>query len=201
MQLPVSGRTLGLMLLVMLGVGILTIGVDYFDTPPGDYEVRKGDIHLSSGEWDQAIEDFDAALVAQPDHRGALMGRAIAYLQMERYDEAEAEFQYLIDFLEETLVEDDTTGRGALAAAYANLGILYDRTGRHQLALESYVSSVQVDRESVEGPGIMHRIIHNPEPSSVENRIRHLVSQFELPEEERVFTMPEIDEQQRMHKP
>ena len=201
MKLPVSGRTLALMLIVLLGVGVLAMGVDYFDTPPGDYEVRKGDIHLSSGEWDNALEDFDAALAAQPDHRGALMGRAIVFLQTERYEEAEAEFRYLIDFLEETMEEDDTTGQGALAAAYANLGILYDRLGRHDDALASYVSSVEADSESVEGPGIMHRIIHNANPSSVELRIRYLLSQFELPEEERLFTVPEIDEQQRMHKP
>lgn len=201
MKLPVSSRTLAIMLLVLVGVGVLSIAVGYFDTPPGDYDVRKGDIHLSAGEWDEALEDFNAALEAQPDHRGALMGRAIVFLQTEQYEQAEAEFRYLIDYLEQTLEPDDTTGRGALAAAYANLGILYDRTGNYQAALDNYVKSLQVDSEAVEGPGIMYRIIHDPHPSSVENRIRYLVEQFELPEDERVFTNPEIDAEQRMHKP
>lgn len=201
MKLPIRPRTLAIMLLVLVGVGLLSFAVGYFDTPPGDYDVRKGDIHLSAGEWNEALEDFNAALEAQPNHRGALMGRAIVFLQTEDYEEAEAELRYLIDYLEETLEDDDTTGRGALAAAYANLGILYDRTGRYQQALDSYVKSVQVDEETVEGPGIMHRIIHNPHPSSVEDRIRYLVEQFNLPEEERLFTVPEIDDEQRMYKP
>jgi tetratricopeptide (TPR) repeat protein len=180
---------------------LIALATDYFDTPPGDYEVRQGDIHLSSGEYDEALADFDRALEEQPDHRGALMGRALVFLQTGRDAEAEAELTYLIDTLEGTLAEDDTTGQGALAAAYANRGIVRDRQGSHERALADYVKALQVDEGAVEGPNLGHRILHDARPSTVRDRARYLYEQFQLPEAERVLTMPDRDAQQRMHKP
>ena len=56
------------------------MAVGHFNRPPGDYEVEKGDIHLSVHEYDQALEWFDKALVEQPGHRGAIMGRAVVFM-------------------------------------------------------------------------------------------------------------------------
>lgn len=184
-----------------LGAGLLTLLYDYFDEPPGDYETRAGTIHLDVHEYDEAMEDFDLALAAQPDHRGALMGKAIVYLQTERYPEAEATFQRLIQHLKETNEPDDLTGRGALAAAYANLGILYDRQGAFRKALDAYVESLRVDEDSVSGPGLVHKIIHDAHPSTVRDRARYLWEQLQLPEDQRVMYKPEEDQRQRMYKP
>jgi len=70
----------------------------------------------------------------QPDHRGALMGRALVFIQTDRHDNAIAELSYLIDFSNRILSADDSTGRGVLAAAYANRGIVHDRAGHHEKA-------------------------------------------------------------------
>lgn len=170
-------------------------------TQPGDFEVRQGDIHLSSGEYEMALGDFTAALDVSPDHRGAIMGRAIALLQLERIAEAEAEFDYLIAYLEKNLDPDDVTGRGTLAAAYANRGIMYDRMGAYEKALEDYKQSLRVDSGAVEGPGIADKILHDPNPSTVLKRARYLMEQLALPEDQRVLTVPELDADERMHKP
>ena len=77
---------------------------------PGDYYVREGDNRLGAGDYEGALESFANALRDQPDHRGALMGRAIVFLQSGRHDEAEAEFAYRIDYLSKTLEADDLTG-------------------------------------------------------------------------------------------
>ncbi len=61
----------------------------FVEAPAGDYEVRQGDILLGDKEYDKALERFTVALEVAPDHRGALMGRAIALLESGRYDEAE----------------------------------------------------------------------------------------------------------------
>ncbi len=168
---------------------------------PGDFQVRQGSIHLGNGEFEEALEDFNAALDVSPDHRGALMGRAIAFLQLQRTAEAEAEFDYLIDYLERTLDPDDTTGRGTLAAAYANRGIMHDRMGNYEQALEDYKESLRVDSGAVEGPGIVDRILHDPNPSTVVKRARYLIEQLALPEDQRLLSVPELDAQQRMHQP
>ena len=108
----------------------------------------------------------------------------------------------MIDYLEKTLEPNDATGRGALAAAYANRGIAFDRQGRYEKALDSYIAALKVDDEVVEGPGVVHRILYaNPRPSTVRDRARYIYEQLQKPPEERVMRIPELDERQRMYKP
>ena len=171
-------------------------------SPPGDYEVRQGDILLGDRKYAEALDRFDAALEEQPDHRGALMGRGIVFLKTEQWDDAEAEFTYLIDYLRRTLEHDDTTGRGALAAAHANRGILYDLTDRHEQALGDYVEALRIDEGAVDGPSLFDKILYNtPRPSTVRDRARYIYEQLQLPESQRVMRMPERDAQERMYKP
>lgn len=174
---------------------------EYFDAPAGDYETRQGDILLTDKKYDEAIERFSAALERNPNHRGALMGRAIALLQSGRVDEAEAELTALIKFLSETVEPDDPTGIGVLAAAHANRGILYDRQRRFEEALADYLQSLKIDPGAVAGPGLMHKILLHARPSTVAARARYLQEQLALPEHERLLHIPEIDAKQRMHKP
>lgn len=172
------------------------------EAPPGDYEVRQGDILLTDGKFDDAIERFEAALAVSPAHRGAMMGRAIALLQSDRRAEAEAAFAALIGFLEDTLATDDPTGRAVLAAAYANRGILYDRTGSFTAALADYRQSLRIDAGAVDGPGLFHKILYGEaKPSTIESRAVYLESQLALPEDQRLLRIPEVDARQRMHKP
>lgn len=174
----------------------------YVETPPGDYEVRQGDILLSDKKYDKALERFTAALEVAPDHRGALMGRAIAFLESGRYEEAEAEFTYLIDYLTANVGTDDATGVAVLAGAYANRGILYDRTERYEKALADYTRAVEIDEGAVEGPDLVHRILYvRPRPATIGKRAEYLRQQLALPESERLLRVPEIDAEQRMHKP
>lgn len=172
------------------------------ETPFGDYEVRQGDIFLSDQKYDKALERFSAALTIMPDHRGALMGRGIAYMQSDQIAEAEAEFTYLIAFLTKTLVPDDLTGIGTLASAYTNRGILYDRTGRYAQALADYISALKTDSETVAGPGLISRVLYaTPDPATVRKRAIYLQKQLALPEEKRLLRLPEKDDDQRMYKP
>lgn len=174
----------------------------FIATPPGDYEVRQGDILLTDRKYGEAIQKFDEALEKAPNHRGALMGRAIALLQSERYDEAEAEFTHLIDYLTRTNTSDDATGVAVLAGAYANRGILYDRAGRYEKALKDYLRALSIDAEAVEGPNIVDKVIYvMPRASSVRKRAIYLAQQLALPEDQRRLRVPEIDSEQRMYKP
>ncbi len=199
----VQKRFIVLMLVLTAVMFSIWTGINWYnESTPGDFEVRQGDIFLSDGAYGKAIEKFDEALVAQPDHRGALHGKAAALIMLERYDDAEAVLSYLIDYLIATLEEDDPTGIGALSAAYTNRGIIKDRRGRHREAYDDYVKAVQIDYEIAEGPGwIEHLLYYDHAPSSALKRARYLHEQFLLPEEERVLTLPARDDVQRMYKP
>jgi tetratricopeptide (TPR) repeat protein len=203
MNPQVLRRFIFLMVLLTLGAGLLFLIFGHqLGMAPGDFETKMGDQRLEDRLYDEALMHFDQALNEAPDHRGALMGRALVFIQTERYDEAIAELDYLIQFLNENLEPNDPTGRGVLAAAYANRGIVYDRLGRYEKALESYVAALQTDQETVSGPGVVHKILHGSEDvSTVRDRAIYLDQQLKLPEEERLLRIPEVDEKQRMHKP
>jgi tetratricopeptide (TPR) repeat protein len=175
---------------------------NYKGQTEGDYEVRQGDILLSDEKFRDAIKAFDEALRLQPDHRGALSGQAVALMGLGEYKEAESLLIYLIDFLKRTLADDDPTGRGALAAAYANRGIIKDRQGRYEAALEDYIESIRVDRDLADGPGVVDRILYyEGKPSSVLDRANYIYKQLKLPKSERVMRDPEEDAKQRRYKP
>jgi len=174
----------------------------YMDTPPGDYEVRQGDILIGDEKYDEALERFNAALELSPNHRGALMGRGLVFMLSKRSAEAEAEFTHLIKFLTENVSPDDRTGIGTLAAAYSNRGILYDRNGQYEKAIADYIMALKTDEGAVDGPGIVDKIIYGTtDPSTVRKRAIYLKQQLALPPEKRVLRDPEKDQEQRMYKP
>lgn len=169
---------------------------------PGDYEVRQGDIFLQDKLYEKALARFEEALKQEPDHRGAIGGKAAALISLERYQEAETVLTYLIDFLTRTLPDDDPTGTGALSAAYGNRGIIKDRQGRYEEALKDYIKSINIDAEIADGPSwVDYLLYHNRKPSSVLTRAEYIYKQLQLPESERLMRVPELDETQRMYKP
>lgn len=173
-----------------------------FEAPPGDYETRQGDILLTDHRWDAALERFEAALAIAPGHRGAWMGKAIAHLQAGQRAAAEAAFTHVIAELGPQIAPDDATGRGVLAGAYANRGILYDREGNFAAALADYRQALAVDAAAVGGPGLLDRILYgNARPSTVAARAAYIERQLALPENERLLRVPELDARQRMYKP
>jgi len=202
MNPAVLKRFITIAIVAMVAGALAILAYDWFESQePGDYYVRQGDIRLSDGKYEEALASFDKALVEMPDHRGALMGRALVFIETDRYDEAIEELNHLIAFLERTLQPDDQTGFGALAAAHANLGIVYDRLGRYEDALEEYATALNTDEESVSGPGVVDKILYDADPSTVRDRAIYIYEQLKLPEDERLLSVPEIDAEQRMYKP
>ena len=112
------------------------------------------------------------------------------------------ELTNLIVFLEKNLEDDDKTGIGTLAAAYANRGIIKDRNKKYQEALEDYIKALGIDHKAVAGPGLGTVILNYKfKSSSVKERALYLNEQLQLPEDERVLSIKELDEGQVMHKP
>jgi tetratricopeptide (TPR) repeat protein len=174
----------------------------FFNEQPGDYDTRQGDIRLSEGAYEEGLKSFNRALQKRPNHRGALMGRALVFIQTERYKEAAAEFTYLIGYLEKSLDLEDPTGQAALAAAYANRGIVHDRTGKYEKALADYIKALEIDSGAVSGPGLIDKVVYGTsKPSTVYDRAVYLKKQLALPESERLLRAPHIDKKQRMYKP
>ena len=174
----------------------------FMNRPPGDYETEVCDMRLKDKLYDQALRAANTALEKTPDHRGAIMCKALVFISQKMYLEATEELNYIINFLEKTVKDDDLTGVGTLAAAYANRGIVKDRKKDYQGALQDYLKALGIDHKAVAGPGLGTVILNYKfKSSSVKERALYLNEQLQLPESERVLRIQELDEGQVMHKP
>jgi len=174
----------------------------FMNRPPGDYETEVCDMRLKDKLYDKAIQAANTALEKTPNHRGAIMCKALVFISQKMYLEANEELNYLINFLEKNLEVDDKTGKGTLAAAYANRGIIKDRNKNYEEALQDYIKALGIDHVAVAGPGLGTIILNYKfKSSSVRERALYLNEQLQLPENERVLSIEELDEGQVMHKP
>ena len=174
----------------------------FMDRPPGDYETEVCDIRLKDKKYEQALKAANEALDKTPNHRGAMMCKALVFISEKKYIEADKILTNLIIFLEKNLEKDDKTGIGTLAASYANRGIIKDRNKNYEGALKDYAKALGIDHEAVAGPGLGSIILNYKfKSSSVKERALYLNEQLQLPEEERVLSIQELDEGQVMHKP
>jgi len=174
----------------------------FMNRPPGDYETEVCDMRLKDKLYDKAIQAANTALEKTPNHRGAIMCKALVFISQKMYLEANEELNYLINFLEKSLEDDDKTGKGTLAAAYANRGIIKDRKKDYQGALQDYLKALGIDHKAVAGPGLGTVILNFKfKSSSVKERALYLNEQLQLPEDERVLSIEELDKGQVMHKP
>ena len=174
----------------------------FMNRPPGDYETEVCDIRLKDKKYDEALEAANIALEKTSNHRGAMMCKALVFISQKKYVKADRVLSDLIIFLQKNLEEDDKTGIGTLAAAYANRGIIKDRNKNYEEALKDYVKALGIDHESVAGPGLGTIILNYKfKSSSVRERALYLNEQLQLPENERVLSIKELDEGQVMNKP
>ena len=174
----------------------------FMERPPGDYETEVCDIRLKDKKYAQALEAAEKALNKTPNHRGAMMCKALVFISEKKYIEANKVLSDLIIFLEKNVEDDDKTGIGTLAAAYANRGIIKDRNKNYEEALKDYVKALGIDYEAVAGPGLGTVILNYKfKSSSVKERALYLNEQLQLPEDERVLSIEELDAGQVMHKP
>ena len=177
-----------ILLLALIGfIFYWRVGVE---KAPGDYSVRKGNYRLEDGQYEEAIKEFNEALAENPEHAMARLSLAVTYIQMGRDAEALQELNTVI------------ANNPELAPAYANRGILYDRLGKHRQALADYRMAIELDEEILKGPGWIWRFLRNidEKPPTIKERADYLEVELAKPEEERLLSVPEEDEKQRMYK-
>jgi len=157
---------------------------------PGDYVVKQGNYAMEDGLFDQAMDKFEEALAKNPEHVGAHLGKAIAFMQTGSNDLA-------MEWFKRTIALDP-----GLGAAYANRGILNDKMERYEEALTDYRKALELDPRLAEGPGFLWRFMRNinEKPPTIKDRADYLEAELRKPASERVLRFSEKDSKQRMYK-
>jgi tetratricopeptide (TPR) repeat protein len=174
-------------------IGAIILAVRHWRTSekePGDFNVRQGNYAMEDGLFDEAILRFEEALDRNPEHVGAHLGMAIAFMQTGREEMAR-------EWFTRTIAQDP-----GLGAAYANRGILRDRLGKYEDALSDYTKALELDPNLAEGPGLIWRFLRNVDekPPTIKDRAEYLEAELKKPTSERLLKVPEVDGQQRMYK-
>ena len=157
---------------------------------PGDFAYHDGTNYFADGYYDKALIEFDNALADAPEHLAAKRGRAETLIVLNREREAINAYDELLAY------EPDNPGH------WANLGIAYDRLGKHQQALTHYQQALKLDAEIGAGPNWLTRFLRNQaeKPPGIAERAAYLKHQLTLPEDQRQLSDPELDQSQRPYK-
>ncbi len=173
----------------------LWIGWSLYDSflrehSPGDFEFKRAEQFFADSEYQRALEKYEDALRENPHHVFAIRGKARTLLQLNRFDEALAQYDKVI------AMQPD------IGVNYANRGILFDRIGEYEKAIADYDKALKLDPELNEGPHWLTRFLRNqPEkPPTIGDRAEYLRAELAKPPEQRVLRVPEIDQQQRTYK-
>lgn len=160
------------------------------DTAPGDQAFHSAERLFEDKAYQRALKQYERALQQNSDHVHALRGYARTMMMLGQNDEALRAFNDAIEY------------EPGFGGTFANRGILYDRMGEHELAIQDYERSLQLDPDIAKGPHWLTRFLRlQPEkPPGIAERAAYLRVELAKPEAERVLRVPELDEQQRSYK-
>lgn len=157
---------------------------------PGDLAYLEGNNLFEDGHYERALQKYDEALNEDRNHIHAMRGRAQSLMQLGQSTQALTAFNTAIALTPE------------FGATYANRGVLHDRMGRYEKAIEDYERALALDPELVEGPHWLTRFLRNQpqKPPGVAERAAYLREELAKPEGERLLRVPELDAEQRSYK-
>ena len=96
------------------------------------YNIR-GLGYADEGQYQRAIEDFNAAVAIKPDHAEAINNRANVYVAIGQHEQALRDFNYALKL------------KPRFADNYYNRGILYLKTGRFDLAIDDFTMAIGIE--------------------------------------------------------
>jgi superkiller protein 3 len=94
---------------------------------------QKGNEYAQQGQFQEAIDEYLAALEIEPEHVSALTNLGVAYYNTGRLQEAITQYEKAI-----AIAPED-------ADIYSNLGAAYVQTGQMEKALEQYQKAVELE--------------------------------------------------------
>ena len=162
-----------------------------------DPDVAKA-IDLEHQRQEEHIE-----LIASENYTSPLVMKAQGSRLTNKYAEGYPGKRYYggCEFVDEVETLASERAKELFGAAYANRGILNDRNGNYEAAIADYEKAAAMEAELNEGPAWLIRFLRNQpqQQATILERAQYLRAQLELPEDQRLLRVPELDARQRAY--
>ena len=180
-------------IIVLAAISILGTALVYFQEPlsttAANYYIQDGNKLLAMERYEEALTSFNIALKQQTSSSGALLGRALVFINQEKYNIAEKELTLLIELLTIASTPDSNEKTNILSSAFANRGIIKDRKGTYKAAFDDYVTALKTKA----GITNLDKVLsENSMPSTLRERAIYLKKQIELPPGMRTLIVPKV---------
>ena len=142
---------------------------------------------FDSGDWVRAYDVFSKIVAEKPGDAAARRGQVNSLVQLRRFADAHR--------IMSTLIADEPDN----GCNYATRGIISDHLARYNQAISDYTRAVRNCRAAVHGMSWFDRLLSNTHehPPTVSQRLGYLRAQMELPEADRVLSIPGKDALQK----
>ena len=154
--------------------------------PLGTNEYSAANKAFKDSNYELAYKYYKNAYKVNPNDVYVIEGIARSLMELKNYNEAISYFILAIE------------SQPNFAPAHANLGVLYDRMGDHEKAIELYSEALRLDSDLEKGMHWIDRLLYNVQevPPTVKDRLKYLQNQYLLNENERILSVPEVDDKQ-----
>ena len=156
----------------------------------GESAYHAANKYFEDRKYDDALQSYYKSINNNSDFIHAHRGIARSLMQLDRHEEALNKFN-------EVIAREPEFG-----ASYANRGILNDRMGNYEAAINDYKKAIALNPKLAEGPSWLTRFLRNQanKPPTLLDRLNYLQEEMKKPKDKRILNIPEEDDQQRPYK-
>jgi len=158
----------------------------FINRPPEIRHYLSGNNAFKDQNYSISLDHYLKAYNYNNEDVYVIEGIARSYMQLKDYQKSKDYFNLAIKI--------DPN----FAPSYANLGVLYDREKDYVNAIKFYEKALSLDQELSIGMHWIDRLLYDVRetPSTIGSRLDYLKLQMDLPEDKRLLSVKEIDQQQ-----
>lgn len=158
----------------------------FINRPPEIRHYLSGNNAFKDKNYSISLDHYLKAYNYNNEDVYVIEGIARSYMQLKDYQKSKDYFNLAIKI--------DPN----FAPSYANLGVLYDREKDYVNAIKFYEKALSLDQELSIGMHWIDRLLYDVRetPSTIGSRLDYLKLQMDLPEDKRLLSVKEIDQQQ-----
>ena len=158
----------------------------FINRPPEVRYYLSGNTAFKDKKYNRSLEYYLKAYESNDTDVYIIEGIARSYMQLKKYDDSMKYFNIAIKL--------DSN----FAPSYANLGVLYDRKKDYDNAVKFYKIALSIDQDLSIGMHWIDRLLYDvrEKPPTIADRLDYLKLQMSLPEDKRLLSVEEIDQQQ-----